>query len=184
MNAHEFRQTVADEIHVLLPELKTSQIHAGRVTLDEVKRIMTKLPAVLVSILKINSSEQLETGEKEQTFLMSAFVVTRDTRKLSKDESGLNIASALTEYIPETTWSQVGKGVNPAKRVRGDNLYSGKVDKYGVALWGVAWEQSIIVGEDEFSPEPGAILPTHLYTSGCEEDYGIAEEYDHLAPEE
>nr|WP_205702106.1 hypothetical protein [Candidatus Hamiltonella defensa] len=115
----------------------------------------------------------LETGENEAVLRLAAFVVTGDRRQLPKDEAALAIVESLLVLIPGQRWGVTG--TMDAKGVKADNLFSGQVERQGVAMWAVTWEQSVRLGKDVWD---GGILPSTVYVSDDVEHFGDEMAYD------
>lgn len=158
MKLKALRQAIMNHINAQLPQLKAVDSHPGRFNLDELKRIATRLPAVRVALMGMPTVNRLETGENEAVIRMAAFVVTGDRRQLPKDESALAIVESLLVFIPGQRWGL--KGAMDARGVKADNLFSGKVERQGVAMWAVTWEQSLRLGENGWG---GGRLPSEMY---------------------
>ncbi len=176
MKFKELRQAIIDKINAELPELKAVSPHPGRFNLDELKRIATKLPAVRVALMGTPTVNILETGENEAVLRLAAFVVTGDRRQLPKDEAALAIVESLLVFIPGQRWGV--KGAMDAKGVKADNLFSGKVERQGVAMWAVTWEQSIRIGQGVWG---GGVIPLEVYVSDDPENHGDENTYDKVA---
>ncbi|WP_174889357.1 phage protein Gp37 [Candidatus Williamhamiltonella defendens] len=173
MKLTALRQAIMDKINAQLTELKAVAPHPGRFNLDELKRIATQLPAVRVALMGMPRVHMLETGENEAVLRLAAFVVTGDRRQLPKDEAALAIVESLLVLIPGQRWGVTG--TMDAKDVKADNLFSGQVERQGVAMWAVTWEQSVRLGKDVWD---GGILPSTVYVSDDVEHFGDEMAYD------
>ena len=160
MKFSELRQAVIDTITTNLPDLKAVEAHPGRFNLQELKRIATKLPAVRVALMGMPATVHLDTGEKEVKVRLAAFIITGDKRQLQKDEAALAIVESLLVLVLGQRWGITG--TTAAKNVKADNLFSGNVERQGVAMWAVTWEQTIRTGEDVWG---GGILPSRIYVN-------------------
>lgn len=176
MKLKELRQAVIDQIKQDIPKLRAVDAHPGRFNLEELKRIATKLPAIRVALMSSPQLKQVETGEKEAVVRMAAFVITGDRRGLPKDDAALALVEALLVLVPGQRWSM--KGVLDAANVKADNLFSGKVDRQGVAMWAITWEQPIRLGEDVWG---GGVLPTEVYINGDSDSFGDESSYEQVA---
>ncbi|MFD2177749.1 phage protein Gp37 [Veronia pacifica] len=166
------RHAIITNIKEALPELSAVDAHPGRFNLDELRRIATKLPAVRVAIMAVSKAAPVQTGERQLTVKLAAFVMTSDRRKLPKDESALAIVEALLALVPGHHWG-MGK-LSGASTPKAENLFSGKVDKQGVAMWAISWEQVITVGDDIWQ---GGVLPSRLYVCNDPNHFGDRDHY-------
>lgn len=139
-----FRDAVVADLKTNVTGLKTCETHAGRFDLGELKRIALKSPAVLVSILGFGNAKDVG-GELLTPLQMSAFVVTRDQPSIARDSSVLAIVKAVSIRISENDW---GLNAQRPQAIKGQNLYSGKIDKKGVALWAITWRQEVNLGNE------------------------------------
>ncbi len=160
MKFKELRRAIINKVSAALPELKVVSQHPGRFNLDELQRIATQLPAVRVALLGMPTVNIIATGENEAQLRLAAFVVTGDRRQLPKDEAALAIVERLLVLIPGQRWGV--KGTLAATGVTADNLFSGKVQRQGVAMWAVSWEQAIRIGSDVWG---GGVIPAEVYVS-------------------
>ncbi|RXJ70790.1 hypothetical protein CS022_22475 [Veronia nyctiphanis] len=166
------RHAIIDTIKEALPELSAVDAHPGRFNLDELRRIATKLPAVRVAIMAFSKVVPIQTGERQLTVKLAAFVMTSDRRKLPKDESALAIVEALLTLIPGHRWTL--SAVSGATDAKAENLFSGRVDKQGVAMWAITWQQVITVGEDIWQ---GGVLPSEVYVCNDPNHFGEEDHY-------
>ncbi len=166
-----YRQMVLDGIHAAMPELKEVAAHPGRFDLGELKRIAMRAPAVRMAILGGPRIAEQSDERLRVDLACALFVITRDAPGLSRDEAALNITEALIRLISLNQWQitpDAGFGLMLPREVQTENLYSGEVDKRGVALWGIHWRQELILGESAFAP--GEALPAELYVRFERED--------------
>lgn len=163
----DLRKAACKVLSGILPDLGECRPHAGRFDADELRRLSARTPAVYVAVLGIPKVANLGTAEKglDLDLSMAAYVVTSDARGLSRDEAALNITEALVFAIDGNRWGI--PGVGPAHEVKAANLYSGRLDRTGVAMWAVTWRQEVRIsgaGADD-----DGVVPSELY-------YGIAPE--------
>jgi phage gp37-like protein len=176
MKYTSFRDSIIAGIAAKLPELRTVDGHPGRFNLDELKRMATKLPGVKVAILGIPKTDELASGEFKATLKMAAFILVGDRRQLSKEIAALNLVEVVTTLIGSNRWGR-GDAYMP-ENISADNLYSGSIDKKGVAIWAVTWSQAIRIGGDTWS---GGVVPDNIYISDNEPDWGEhPENYDQI----
>jgi hypothetical protein len=71
----------------------------------------------------------------------AVFVVTRDLPQLPRDAGAIVLVEKLQLLISGNTWGR--DDTSAPRAIDARNLYSGAVDKLGVALWGISFEQTI-----------------------------------------
>ncbi|USH01068.1 DUF1834 family protein [Grimontia kaedaensis] len=177
MRLTALRQAIITTIRAKLPALAAVDSHPGRFNLDELRRIVTRLPAVRVALMAVPDTGEVQTGERDITVRLAAFVMTGDKRRLPKDEAALAIVEALLDMVPTQRWGMTA--LTGAEKVSAENLFSGSVDKQGVALWAVTWSQTLRIGEDIWQ---GGVLPSEVYLNDDREQDGKAGAYDKVTP--
>ncbi|ASX25872.1 phage protein Gp37 [Candidatus Williamhamiltonella defendens] len=179
MKLKALRQAVIDQLKQDMPRLSAVDAHPGRFNLEELKRIATQLPAIRVAFMGCPQLKQIETREKEAVVRMAAFIMTGDRRGLPKDEAALALVEALLVLIPYQSWGI--KGVLGAANVKADNLFSGQVERQGVAMWAVTWEQSVRLGKNVWG---GGILPSTVYVCDDSAHFGDEKAYDKVSSDD
>ncbi len=174
-------EAVVAAIRSWLPDLASCDTHPGRFDLGELKNFATKTPGVRVAILGLSPVEPLPSGERDVPLLMAAYVITKDAPGLPRHVSALNITETLANRIPD---HHFGACSGPATGMRGQNLYSGEINKAGVNLWALSWSQTVRIGTRflDLDGEAGGDcppIPSELYVS-CEPETGLAhiDEYE------
>lgn len=139
------RSAIIDAVKAAVPGLQDHvEAHGGRFDLDEIKRLAAKSPSMLVACLGVLSARANSAGETEAVCKWAAFVLTTDKRAVPRDVGALTLVAAVLPVIPDNRWEV--DGVNVPRNVRADNLFSTALDKIGVALWAVTWDQEITLG--------------------------------------
>ena len=160
---------IAREILTALPALKTCDVHDGRFGLKEVTRWSREAPAVLVSWLGTQKTEQPGIRLTDCHHRFGAFVMTRDTPELARGAAARNIVDQLLLVLPRARWGDtVGSpGIGEATDIRVENLYSGESDRMGISLCALVWNQTLRLEttDDTYCPP----LPDDVYSSydGC-----------------
>lgn len=131
----------------------TIEAHPGNFDEAEIRRLATKTPAVLTSLLKVKGAETVKPELQFVTWIMS--------RADSKDklyDNALRLVSIVTPVIREidAVWC-----INGASDVGAENLYMGTLDKLNITLWALAWKLSIRSSVFDGS-EGGVLLPDYL----------------------
>jgi hypothetical protein len=162
MNILDVLNAVKSAVHTALPELRRCEVHGGRFDIAELKRIATQTPAVFVALLGTPEVKAPGTDETDIELTIALYVVTSDKVSLPRVESVINITQALLQLVILNDWglAKVGEPTN----VTSQNLYSGDVDKHGIALWAVSFKQRIRVGTSIYLED--GVLPSQLYING------------------
>lgn len=158
MSLITLRDAIAAELAAAIPELKTCEGHGGRFDLQELRRVAAKAPAVFVACLGFGDAE--EEGDTTAELSWAAYVVTKDAPGKPRDEAALAIAQALAVHIPGNRWGLDDAEGRP-EGIRGQNLYSDRLDKQGVAMWAISWRQRMNLGGAVDSAELAAFVTFH-----------------------
>lgn len=152
------QDAVIAAVKARLPALKEVKAHDGRFDLDELKAFQANAPAVRIALLGTRQSDPVGSGETDHDVIVGAYVVTRDAPGLPRGKGAAAIVSGLLALVPGAEW---GLSVRPAKDVRAENLYSGRLQGQGLCLWGVTWLQPVRLGEDVWDDD--GVFPPLAY---------------------
>ena len=158
-----FLAALTEGLSAKLPDLRACEAHRGPVTSREVARLSKRAPAVLAACLGVTAAA--ETGDRrvDATLRLAAFVLTADRAGLPRDRAALSVVEALLEYLPGFH-PGAGLPAGAPEGLRAENLFSGPLDRTGVALWAVSWRQTLRLGGA--AGDRAAPLPTQLYAAG------------------
>ena len=169
----ELLEAIVADVRAQLPKLRSCEVHDGRWDAAEVRRWTIRAPAVLVAWLGTPRTEIPGERWTDCEQQLAAFVVTRDSvirgAKLTRGEAARSIVDWLLLYIPRARWGLARIG--PATDLRAQNLYSGAVDKKGVAMWSVMWRQILRLETAADGTCPP--LPEEIYSSAEEDPHEI-----------
>jgi len=126
-------EAIAGDLRTRLPALRTCAVHDGRFHDAELRRWSMATPAVLVAWLGTAKAETPGGRWTDCDQQLAAFVVTRDAPELPRGKAARNLADWLLLHVPRARWG-LSSGIGAAEDLRAENLYSGEVDKAGVAL--------------------------------------------------
>lgn len=160
-------------INERFPKLKSCEAHPGRFDLDELERFVAAAPAVRVAVLSVGGIVGGEDGVAIGDARITAFIVTRDAGRVTKDEAARAIVDGLAPLVFENRWGLAT--AQPARDVAATNLYSTPSGKVGVTLWAVTWLQGVEMGT--LVAENGT-MPEHVYASMAP-DVGLAHKSDY-----
>ena len=170
---------IAAGVRAALPGLKTCAVHDGRFKASELRRWALRAPAVLIAWLGTPRAEAPGVLWTDCDHRFAAFVVTRDRaaqrpkeKSLPRGKAARSIVYVLLLLIPRARWGLTDIGA--AENLRAVNLYSGEVDKAGVALWAVTWRQALRL---EAAADDGACppLPEELYAAAQDDPHEAIE---------
>ncbi len=166
---------IAARMAQAFPALKTCEVHAGRFDADELARISARVPALFVSCLGIPKVTNAGTEQADADAALAVFVLLGSSPGLPRDVAARNVVEALVVLVQNERWGLSGCG--ETREIRAENLYGGKIDAQGVALWAVSWRQLLRLGASCFD-ESGTV-PSHLYL-GIDPDIGPDHVDDYL----
>ena len=112
--------------------------HVGRFGEDEVRRYLVKSPAVVLAPLNFDDIARAG-GTSVFTIHYGAFVIVTHKNGVSRDDIAFAIIERIGLFLP-TMWTECGQAPT---EVDAGNLYTGKIDKLGLALWAIRWKQAI-----------------------------------------
>jgi hypothetical protein len=150
-------------INSALPELRRCEVHGGRFDLAELKRVATQTPAVFVSLLGTTELSASGTSEKDIELNIAIYIVTSDKVQLSRSVSIINLAQAIMMLVDMNQWQVTGKRGTP-KDISSQNLYSGDIDRNGIAMWAISFKQKVRLGTDIWLDN--GVLPSSVYING------------------
>jgi phage gp37-like protein len=137
----ESRQAIVNTIAQAVSGLAQVYTHGGEFDSEELSRWGSKAPCVIVSILGLRDAH-VEGAQKTGMFEMGAFIVTKDQGRLKRDVAALNLLeTCLTVISPLQRWGL--EDAQAPESIRGRNLFGGKLDSQGVAIWAVTWHQGL-----------------------------------------
>lgn len=121
------------------------QGHRGQFdSLDEIRRLAIKNPAVLVSCRGFRNPMMLAVDELHATVQWVVYVLTTDRPQLSRGQSAAVLVSAITAVLDDQRW---GVDAGAPEDVVGRNITTNEIDKAGICLWSIAWLQAVPIAE-------------------------------------
>lgn len=150
------RDRIVAELARRMTAVRSVEAHGGTFDLDEVKRFALAAPAVRVAMLGLGRVSRYGTGELLAPVNFAAVCVARDEAKagvgvIPKDIGCAAIAAQAALIVDGNRWGWSAEPGAPGMvgapdDLQAENLYSGQIDKTGVALWQVTWTQTIRLG--------------------------------------
>lgn len=138
-----------------LPGVKSCEAFGGRFDQAALERFGAAAPAIRVAVLRIASIAWIDTGELDATVEVAAFIVTRDEPRLPRDAAALALVQNVLVAVHAGRWGV--KAVQAARPAKAENLYSGALQKNGVALWGVTWTTKLRMGVNAYAAATGSV---------------------------
>ena len=176
MRIIELLTAIQTSLKAALPELYNCDLHGGRFDLKELNRIAARTPSIYIACLGSKALKDVATGESDLTLTLAAFVVTADKQGLPRLEGVINLAEAVLLHVTNNRFGL--KGLSAGTNASYQNLYNGAIDKHGVALCSVTWEQTIRVGEDAFA-STDQVFKDLYWGLDPQTGTGNENEYDH-----
>lgn len=120
--------------------VRAVKTHRGDFGLSEIKRYSTRAPSIILTMS--GGPSVRKGGSVYLTLSMSAFVLTTSTPQLDREDSALIIVERFLRLLHTTDWSTQECIQSPTEG-KSKNLYDGELDKMGIALWAIGWDQLI-----------------------------------------
>ena len=133
-------------------ELATVDRYGGEFSAAEIDRLSFSCPAVLVTVLgwQPPGDRSRLRGKHARAIRMAAFVVTKHARRDERMAEAMTLAGRLSvllrNWVPANTLPITAAALNEAPTA--ENLYGAAIDKQGLALWLLTWDQ-------DAEPKPG-----------------------------
>ncbi len=117
--------------------------HVGEFGANEVKRYLTKAPAVILAPLGFPDIERAG-GAVRFNVNYAAFVVVKHGKAgVDRNDAALAIVERIGLEVPFLAGGEAC--AQAPTNVEAGNLYTGVVDKMGMSLWAVRWRQVVQV---------------------------------------
>lgn len=133
------RDAIVTAIDAGIPELYRCEAHGGRFDLGELQRWSKQAPAVLVAAVSV--PDLADGPTRIATVRWVAYLITKDTPQATRDVAALDYAESLLRLVRNNEWGL--DNTQKPQRLAAENLYSGTIDRHGIALWAVSWTQGV-----------------------------------------
>lgn len=141
----------------------TCEAYAGQFNPDDMGRVSFKAPALFTACLGGPKGADRGTGELPIDARWLVFIVTRSTRGRSdRHNQALTLAEKVALTVQDNRW-ELGGAVSAPEKLEIKNLFSGKADGKGVALYAVSWQQTVNLGESVWDGEADGVVPDEIY---------------------
>jgi hypothetical protein len=144
---HAACQRIAAELGQVVP-VRSSTVHRGIFDARELARASIQAPALLVHVSGLAPAPG-DDGDDAYgyTAALTCYVIQRDHAAGDRLERALDdLIAPLLGYIPGRLWCDADgstEWTTPAGSVEATSLYSATIDQQAIALWALAWDQSI-----------------------------------------
>ena len=172
--SNDLLTAIAAELRGQLPGLSSCEVHDGKWDAAELMRWTVLTPAVRVAWLGTTRTGTPGEAWTDCSQQLAAYVMTRDQEELPRGTAARNLVDWLLLYLPRTRWGlSSAAGIGAATDLRAENLYSSAVDKTGVAMWAVTWQQAMRLATVEDGTCPP--LPEELYAAAQGDEHEAIE---------
>ncbi|PKF50283.1 hypothetical protein [Enterovibrio nigricans] len=130
-----------------IEKIQTVERHIGRFDkADDIKRWMSNRDGgVRIAALRVPQYETVGNRLIGNVNLV-AYVFTTDQFGYEKDLRAEVVAGKLVRELVDR--SALPTSYGRVENVRSDNLYSGEIDRLGIAIWSVTWSQQWYLDEE------------------------------------
>lgn len=166
------RSAIVADLEASIQDAHEVKPYGGRLNLGEIKRLTTRPKTILVAIVNGGGSDPLPDNQLRVEMLLTAFILAEDERGADRDMVALSLAEQVIARVALWPWAGIAKARRP-EDVKFESLYSGDIDRRGVALLAVTWKQSLPIGIDRFTAErarlgwPDRLDPDGLSVAGA-----------------
>ena len=144
MQINDALTTITAAIKTLLAEACPDvESHPGRFTEVELTRVARSKAAVRIAIEDIVEIKIDGLGKRKTTCLMTAFIICSDSQQQGRSEKVIELAEIIISALPRNNWNSESLQVVLEGSVSAQNLYNGEINKKGIAMWVVSWQQVI-----------------------------------------
>lgn len=139
MSLVTMRTAIQSTLSTNINKLAKVYTHGGRFDVDELKRWALQAPCAIVSALAVRDLH-IESGQPVADLYWGCFIVTKDQVNSPRDVEALLILELALSTISPLQRFGVTEAHAPHD-IRADNLFAGKLDQSGVAIWAITWRQ-------------------------------------------
>jgi hypothetical protein len=165
----DVRDAVVASLRERFPRGVRVDSHAGRFDEDEIRRLFSRAPAVLTSLMRLRMSGDEETQRGE----FVTWILARATNQDKLADQGVLLLSVLVPALKtlDEDWCLGG-----AEDVDAQNLYSSSTGELNVALWAVTWTWNLR-GSVLWDGSGGILIDDELETfAGYDATHNVGEQ--------
>lgn len=167
MNLLELRDSIVTGLKAD-PRLAGADVsaHGGDFRLNSLKRYAERAPCVKVAVMR-NTIER-EGGDAVAVVRFIAVCITKDENSGGRRHAQcLQLVDAVSRSLAFDGWFADLPGISLPVNITGSNYFAEGIDREGIAMWGVAWEQKVDLLDTP--PEGGYVDFLHLHV-----DYDVS----------
>ncbi|MDA9095414.1 hypothetical protein N9J88_03360 [Porticoccaceae bacterium] len=144
MQINDALATITAAIKTLLTKhCSDVESHPGRFTEVELTRVARSKSAVRIAVEDIVEIQVNGLGKRRTTCLMTAFIICSDAQQQGRSEKAIELAEIIISALPRNDWNSESLQIVLESSISAQNLYNGEINKKGVAMWVVSWQQVI-----------------------------------------
>lgn len=149
MSLDKVLDDIAAYLKAKLPELQQSEMVGGRINLEEVMRRSFKIPAAFVTLDGTRDGKLVadKVQSKGRFLLVIAVRSHAEGQPVPQDRAHAIVrflGRVIDVVVKAKTWGNPEAQGAPEK-VSSANPYLTAADQAGVALWGITWEQMLLL---------------------------------------
>lgn len=150
MSIKDTRDAIVEAIQTAVPSLREVAPYDGRVTREDLGRIVAKAPAAYVSCLGIEEVSDAEDDLLAMCQWVISLVLPRqvitERTQASRSDAATAVVETLIPVIRDSNsdagaWADECNG--PPDKLRAVNVFDVELDRRGMTIWLVTWSQQI-----------------------------------------
>lgn len=168
------------DVLAALPTVRSCEIHRGRFRLGEIGSRSFRTPALRLALGRVVSVSEIDDRTMDVTLRFNLALVTTDERQMPREVAATALINELMLTLPNQQWDRPEwlHQVEPDS-ITADNLFTGDVERQGIMLWEVTWQQAVRVTDSVvesgqlkqlfigFAPEIGAAHRDAYFEIAC-----------------
>jgi hypothetical protein len=115
--------------------------HPGSFSEAELGRMASKTRAVRVALSTVPETTVAGPGHLIAQLVFTVYIICSDTQTTPKHQACLALAEILLKAAPHQRWNTTYLQPVLPTSIAADNLYNTDIERKGVAMWGMAWQQ-------------------------------------------
>lgn len=144
MAINPYLETVTAAIKSHLGDVcRDVESHPGRFTEAELKRISISPRAVRIAVEDILETQVSPMKKVSYRLLMAAFVICSDRDGPDRSESAIELVEKVISALPRNRWNSDDYKPVLESSISAQNLYNGEIERRGIAMWAITWNQTI-----------------------------------------
>jgi phage gp37-like protein len=137
----KLQDAIANGLRDKLGDLVDVSMHGGRFTLEQIKRHTRRSPAVILACAGLPDLEIQGGAERVVTTRWVAMVMATDRERNTRDEKCIATVELILHLLGDQRWDL--DDVHRTSDIDATNLFAPDVERHGLALWAVTWDQKV-----------------------------------------